>query len=457
MFTPGEQAGLRARRKLASHAVPMAFLSAPELRTVAPREWTTTISIVCRDAFVDDIHTQLDELTPQCLLFLNHSDRIEIRSGGRSRVLAREVDGNTVTINGQPWTIHAVDQQLPATLCNQDKPEAERYSLKLALAPDLQDGARTLYTFFPTRVGVNFPMVVHGTFELDASRNQLIVSDKNKYILEQLVDLIVATAQGLGARGDGWLQVRLMRYTDTNPVLEKLGFYERIDTALDTLPIFPCVDGVYRSKSQVYYLGAKFSQLVVEAGAGASFPGLACAGPENAHFSDDYRDPEQVPDFAASVRALSEVLRAHDIGLRVRLIDILHRLEPARHYAVLVNERNEVIEAEDTVFTPVTSTAEQFVVPDLVRIDFMDRALFHALVAHFGIGSSAPARDLQQRLSRIARLHSYEPAQVYSRIITATTAALAAPHADARTIIVRTLCRDAWGCRCAGRSGYRHR
>jgi len=439
MFTPDEQAELRARRKLASHAVPMAFLSVPQLRTAAPGDWSTTISIVCRDPFVGDIRTQLDELTPQCLLFLNHVNRIEIRTDGHSRVLEREVDGDMVTINGQPWTIHAIDLPLPDDLRNQEKSEPERYSLKLALAPDLQDGARTLYTFFPTRVGVNFPMVVHGTFELDASRNQLIVSKRNEYILEQLVKLIVATAQGLGARGDGWQQVRLMRYAETNPVLEKLGFYARIDTALDTLPIFPCVDGVYRSKSQVYYLGAKFSQLVADAGAGACFPGLASAGPENAHFSDDYLGLEQVPDFAGAVRALSEVLRMHDIGLRVRLIDILHRLEPARHYAVLVNERNEVIEEEDTVFTPVTSTTEQFAVPDSVRIDFMDRTLFESLTAHFGIGPGSRARDLQQRLSGIARLHSYEPAQVCRRIITASTAALGAPHADARAVIVETL------------------
>ena len=439
MFTPDEQAELRARRKLASHAVPMAFLSVPQLHTIAPGDWSTTISIVCRDGFVEHIRTQLDELTPQCLLFLNHIDRIEIRTDGHSHVLERHVDGANVTINGQPWTIHAVDLPLPNHLRNLEKAEPEHYSLKLALAPDLRDGARTLYTFFPTRVGVNFPMVVHGTFELDASRNQLVVSDRNKYILEQLVRLIVDTAEGLATQGDGWLQVRLMRYTDTNPVLEKLGFYARIDTALATLPIFPCVDGVYRSKAQVYYLGAEFSQLVIEAGAGASFPGLACAGPENAHFISGYLDLKQVPHFAASIRALSEALRTHDIGLRVRLIEILHRLELARHYAVLVNERNEVIEEEDTVFTPVTSASEQFVVPDLVRIDFMDRALYESLAAHFGIGPGSRARDLQQRLSSIARLHSYEPAQVYRRIITASTAALAAPHADARTIIVQTL------------------
>jgi len=439
MFTPDQQAELRARRSLASHAVPMAFLSVPELRTIAPGDWSTTIAIVCREGFVNHIRSQLDELTPQCLLFLHHIDRIEIRSNGHSHVLERQVDGAIVTINGQPWTIYSDEEQLPEHLRNLEKAEPERYSLKLALAPGLRDGARTLYTFFPTRVGVNFPMVVHGTFELDASRNQLIVSERNKYILEQLVELIVDTAQGLATQGDGWLQVRLMRYTDTNPVLEKLGFYERIDAALATLPIFPCVDGVYRTKSQIYYLGAEFSQLVIEAGAGASFPGLACAGPENAHFSAGYLDLKQVPHFAASVRALSEALRAHDIALRVRLIEILHRLEPARHYAVLVNERNEVIEEEDTVFTPVTSASEQFVVPDLVRIDFMDRALYESLAAHFGIGPGSRARDLQQRLSGIARLHSYEPAQVFRRIITASTAALTAPHADARTIIVQTV------------------
>lgn len=439
MFTPDEQDALRAQRKLAMQAVPMAFLSVPELRTAAPGDWTTTIAIVCREAFVEDIRTQLDELTPQCLLFLNHIDRIEIRSDGHSRVLEREVDGGTVTINGQPWTIHALDLPLPGDLRNQDKAEPERYSLKLALAPDLRDGARTLYTFFPTRVGVNFPMVVHGTFELDASRNQLIVSKRNEYILEQLVKLIVDTAQGLGARGDGWQQVRLMRYGHPNPVLADLGFYELIDGALRELPLFPCVDGVYRRMDEVYYLDEEFSNLVAQVGAGASFPGLVRAGPENEHYAKRYRKLEQIPDFAKSIRMLSEALCAHHLDLRVRLIAILDKLDPRRPYAVLVNGRNQVLNEHATLFTRLTAGNEKFHLPEFVNIDFMHEDLHEKLVKVFTIAPGAAPRVLEQRLSGIADIHSFEPAQVYKRIVTASTAALGEPGADMRGIIVQTV------------------
>lgn len=48
------------------------------------------------------LHTQLEERTLQCLLFLNHIDRIEIRTVGHSHVLERHVDGANVTISGQP-------------------------------------------------------------------------------------------------------------------------------------------------------------------------------------------------------------------------------------------------------------------------------------------------------------------------------------------------------------------
>jgi hypothetical protein len=40
---------------------------------------------------------------------------------------------------------------------------------KQALSDGLKKGAQTPYTFFPTKVNIDFPMLIHCTFDLDSS------------------------------------------------------------------------------------------------------------------------------------------------------------------------------------------------------------------------------------------------------------------------------------------------
>lgn len=43
------------------------------------------------------------------------------------------------------------------------------------------------FTFiFPTNVRLNVPAIYHGTFELNASRNHLVQSEKNNQVLQAL-------------------------------------------------------------------------------------------------------------------------------------------------------------------------------------------------------------------------------------------------------------------------------
>ena len=50
--------------------------------------------------------------------------------------------------------------------------------LRIAIRDDLSDNIYKLFCFFPTKIDIHFPMVIHGTFDLDNSRNQLVNSKK---------------------------------------------------------------------------------------------------------------------------------------------------------------------------------------------------------------------------------------------------------------------------------------
>ncbi|MGG7606626.1 DUF3883 domain-containing protein [Massilia sp. BKSP1R2A-1] len=437
LFDEGQRAQILQSRNLSAQAVPVAFLAVPEFADRTRSGWTTEISIHYRPEFLVGIKEQLANVEAKCLLFLNHINDIVIVRQGEETRLQRRVGEGMVNIDGETWTIKSNSAPLPEQYQNADKAEQEWYSLKLALSPGLTKGAKTLYTFFPTKVNIDLPMVIHGTFDLDSSRNQLIDSSRNRFLLTELVKLIVDTAQSLREDGsDPWIQVRTLRYRDNNPVLKELGFYQYIERSVRELEIFPCVDGRYRRAAEVYYIGDAFSELVLLAGCGAEFPGLVYPGQENLLHSDKYRRAREVAGFTEAVNLLSAHLLKHDLTHRVTLISILcSEKELAGSYSLLVNDNNELIDAATDAYTPLTAGLNSFVIPGFVNIDFMSHGLFEQLVARLGADAGEKARDIQRKLKSVTTIHSYEPAQVIRSIIRGATTAQGRQSANAQQII----------------------
>lgn len=437
LFSDEERARIQQRRSLSAQAVPVAFLAILEFEERVCSDWATEISIYYRPEFLDGIREQLASLDPKCLLFLKNINSIEIVQSGQNTRLQRMVDGDTVSIVGEPWRIWPDEDLLPGEYQNLDKVEEEWYSLKLALSSGLKKGAQTLYTFFPTKVNIDFPMVIHGTFDLDSARNQLVKSPRNEFLLRKLVELIVNTAQSLREHEkDPWIQVRLLRYRDNNPVLKELLFYQHIEQSLRQLEIFPCVDRRYRQVSEVYYLGDAFSRLVLLAGCGADFPGLAYPGEENLVHEKKYHRISQVGGFVEAVNRLSARLLNHKLEHRVTLISILcNEKELVGSYSLLINDQNKLIDSGTDAYTPLSAGVDSFVIPNFVNIDFISRRLFEQLVARLGFDSGENARDIQRKLKSVTTIHSYEPAQVIRSIIRSATAELGKQGANAKEII----------------------
>lgn len=437
LFDSVARARIRQERDLGPETVPVAFLAVPEFGDRTGGGWTTKISVHYRPGFLDGIREQLAGLQAECLLFLKHIGSITVVLDGKERRFEKAIAGDIVTINGEAWTIRPRECPLPPGYQNSDRAEQEWYSLKLALSDGLKKGAPTLYTFFPTKVNIDFPMVIHGTFDLDSSRNQLVQSDRNRFLLTELVDLIMDTARSLrGQENDPWAPVRLLRYRDSNPVLGELDFYRQIAQGMRDLEIFPCVDGTYRRASEVYYLGDAFSRLVVLAGCKEEFPGLVCPGEENLVYRDRYRRIAQVAGFAGAVNRLSECLLGHDLEHRVTLIRILcSDAELAGSYSLLVDDRNGLIDAGTDAYTPLTAGTDAFAIPDFVNIAFIGQRLFGLLADRLEADPREKARDIQRRLKTVTTIHSYEPAQVFRSIIRSATAALGRPAAGAQAII----------------------
>jgi hypothetical protein len=426
LFDVRRQREIRELRNLSADAVPVAFLAVPVVNDLRSVTCMTEIVVHYRPEFLAGIKEQLCQVKSECLLFLRHLKTIEIEQANGRRVLRREDVNGVVTIDGVDWTIYVDEARLPDQNQSADKAEDEWYSLKLAVADGLLGGANVLYTFFPTLVSIDFPMVVHGTFDLDSSRNQLIQSGRNKFLLTRLVALIVRTAGGLRDReADPWIQVRLLNFGDRNPVLAKLDFYRQIDDAVARLEIFPCVDGSFRQASEVYCLGDGFSRFVVDAGCGADFPGLVYPGDESNTHLKKYAPFEKTSGFVNAINRLSARLLKQGLERRVELINLLcdnGLLEG--QYSVLVNDRGELIDCDTDAYTPRTLGNVAQEMPSYANIDFVSQRLFDLLVARFSAKSAEKARDVQRKLKSITNIHSYEPAQLIRTIIRAASAEL---------------------------------
>ncbi|OJA03154.1 hypothetical protein, partial [Bathymodiolus thermophilus thioautotrophic gill symbiont] len=165
---------------------------------------------------LDDIKKQIEQIKPEILLFLNHLENITLI------IDEEENDHNKPDL----WTIKSQSGDIPPDLLTEDDEDA-KYELKIAFNESLtNNGFEHLFSYFPTNIKISMPFIVHGTFDLDSTRNQLNNTEKNKFVLGELVELIINTAKNLTAGTVNYKALEFLNYSHKNEVLEKLGFYE---------------------------------------------------------------------------------------------------------------------------------------------------------------------------------------------------------------------------------------
>jgi len=247
---------------------PLPFLSIPNVTEIKNyNEFTTTIEIRYKkkDWILEDIFNQVNELKPEVLLFLNHINKIEFE--GFENIDNIEIIGEKklkepIKIKDKEWIVYEKSGILDEKYQDSSSKEKEHYQLKIAIPQNFDNETNLLFTFFPTKVNLEFTFVVHGTFDLDSSRNQLTETEKNKFVLEQLIELIIETAKGISKNKISWRPIELLNYKNEIKVLSDLDFYSTIKRKLIKLELFPCVDNKYRKIEDTFLLNNDFSAFI---------------------------------------------------------------------------------------------------------------------------------------------------------------------------------------------------
>ncbi len=427
LFTKDDENKFIEKRNLPQGTKPIPFLAMPKVVENIQNKWITKITIEYKDSFLDDIKEQINDLKNEILLFLNHLVKLTLNIDGEIREVIKKQDNEFIYINNEKWTIYEDEAKLPKRLWEK-KNEEEFYNLKLALKEDYDIQNNLLFAYFPTHISMDFPFIIHGTFDLNSSRNSINKSDKNRYILEKLVLLITKTAKELTQNEVSYKALEFLLYKDEHPTLETLGFYEQLDNAIEELEIFPCIDNTYRKREDVVYISNEFSNFITKVNAVDLFSNLLISTEQSVIDVSIYELNNSISTSTEKLNLLSQ--KISNIEDRVNLIYIFyHTFKRENKLLFLIDEKKEFIPIEDKVYTP--NLGVHIEIPSYVDIRFIHNELYKKLLQKF----NATPQQLVEKLKEMTNIESYNAKSILNKIVVATNKELKKDNIDKIRII----------------------
>ena len=406
LFDTNEQERFRKERNLSKDEKPIPFLSIPEVKEHFDNEWTTKIVIQYKKEFEEAIKKQINLLRDEILLFLNNIQKLDIKVDNLFKTIKKD--------NLSMWKIYEKSGKIPNDLLER-KDKTEKFELKIAIKDDLKNDIKELFAYFPTKIEINLPFIVHGTFDLNTSRNDLNYNEKNKFILKQLVELIVDVSKEITEREVSYKPLEMLSYSYKNNRLEELDFYNNIDIAVRELEIFPCVDCKYRKLEKVIF-DNQFAKFVTKYKREYFFKNLLIP----------VEDKKLLYEYELNTSLNLEILQklSAEIEHLEERVDFIYFCEKRDlKVPILIDEENNLIINEE-VYTP---TKYDIKIPKYVRIRFLNKELFNKLIKKFDLeNTDNKARELQRILKKITNIHSYEPVPVLQKIVSTTNKKLEA-------------------------------
>lgn len=384
--TVEQQEMINNEEELQENEVPFGILSVPKLILNDENQvWETIIELTYNKEFEKDILKQLEDLKPEILLFINNTREIKIEGAGDlDQILVRKdhpssVSGLTkVEVNEIIYNVfNSGEMLLP-------KRKKKYYSFKVAWREELSDENSRFFTYFPTQVNTHLPFLIHGTFDLDPTRNHFNESDDNDFILEKIAETIgKLTLQYLKKKDlSDWKAYQFLTPTGRSENIHLKGFFEKIEQLRSSLKIYPCLDGTYVSKENALFHGNRFSEWVIRNKIGRFFFSLIIPTCDdlyvNLGHSHKYSTEKLIEVFNKVTFHIASVEE------RAQLIKILadgqfeHIKSSDKYMPLLLNSKNEPVVDQDKVFLEEDKDYE--IPQDLIPISFLSRNLYEELL-----------------------------------------------------------------------------
>lgn len=273
LFTEEEQKQIRQKHNISKKAHPIPYLTMPEVAAVEQNGFVTTICIYYKDSAPDSILEQVKAITSETLLFLNYIEAVRfVGFDNKDQIVCKRqslpMDGKQfipvqrVEFGNTEWFIFEEEEELPEEHWDKEADETEYYQIKIAVEKNFSATSPFLYSFFPTNIQIEQPYILHATFDLDSTRNQIVKSEKNKYLLKKVVDFTVRVAKYYARDNVSYKPLEILNHKHIADTLGNLGYYEMVNHAITTEEVFPCIDNTYKKLKEVVYLTDSFGEML---------------------------------------------------------------------------------------------------------------------------------------------------------------------------------------------------
>ncbi len=317
---------------------PISTLVCPDVNSVDSQfflkysDYDTTILIDLKDESLKDVIQQIDkDLDGEVLLFLNYLECIELNINGvitkyiKEKAPESKVKLTTIDYSVDPKPIEKL-WNINSILGNFEELDRS-YQISLAWKDELDEGKDVIYSYFRTKVPFHFKGILHGTFELNADRNDILSEDAyNKKLVDLIPSLIADTSEILTNKEAQVKNYKALSFTIFDntilpAIMQDANFAINLKNALNTKKILPTINDKYISiiDEPVYYKQNIFAKLLPQ----NEFPDIliACEDEEIKTYLDTFKTTTYT--FEAICNAVSAKAKQYSINEYATLISEL--------------------------------------------------------------------------------------------------------------------------------------
>lgn len=247
---------------------PLAILSVPEVspdditKNDNQGKWTTEIEIECYDEVLNDVKDKMNGLQPEVLLFLHNVDTIVLKIPGVSTRRLNKNEEGRPNDSGNPKVKSLVlkDGDVSFEYKVFSRNEDDEIEVAVAFSTNQERYCDFLFSYFPTRINLSLPCALHANFQLNMSRDGLIVSKTNDKIMESLGKLLVeaaakraSLAMSEGKAGLSKLLPLKMLLIEKDAESTLPAFAKIIHERFAFTEVIPTIDGKFKSLDKKIY------------------------------------------------------------------------------------------------------------------------------------------------------------------------------------------------------------
>ena len=374
--------------KLSPDPNPIATLTCPKILAhhALADGFATSIIIDCKDEALSQIERQIKSLEFEELIFLPNLKEVEIVCPDYHKSFFKVSEGDEVIIeacdhlNGSSvfstWMLYRKHG-----IISDENGNDKEYEFIIAYDPSAKRRGNVLYSYFKTDVKLQFPALIHGTFELTSDRNNLLKgSSINQQLIPLLADFMVDTAVTVSSKHSvcNYEPLKLVISPDMDLVLKET---YRLDALLKDKvrdkKILPTIDNHYISvNDSPKYSASPFDTILKPA-----FFSTLLKRPHDQIIEDYLRRELKISFFTYSdfCKKLNCHISKYSIPQKAALISYISKQfrsisSPDLFPHLLVDSDGNNITVPDKVY-PLPNEETVIALPDWVQIRFLNAEL----------------------------------------------------------------------------------